>query len=185
MLSFVISDFVRRQTKDSEFSYFDGSDDELLDLVTEAYGNYKEGYRDGIVLVPVDPANFYSAVVALKPGDKLVGEYKARREGEKCTKTVHVVGGEKMPAKAVDIILYRHDVLAENNEHSSNADWEIISINASATEGEVPLTVGALTRNFFCEPGGTDTKMTAEEFVEALKVSREYWRDKAMIAPKE
>lgn len=185
MLSFAISDFVRRQTKDSEFSYFDGSDDELLDLVTESYGNYKEGYRDGVVLVPVDPTKFFSGVIQLRDGDKLVGEYKARRKGEKCTKTIHVVGGKKMPAAAVDVILYSHDVLAENKEHSCNADWEIISINASAIEGEVPLTVGALTRNFFCEPGGTDTKMTAEEFVEAFKVSREYWCDKAMAAPKE
>lgn len=183
MLSFAISNFVRRQTKESEFSYFEGSDDELLDRVTEAYGNHKEGYRDGVILVSVNPAGFYSGVVQLREGDKLVGEYKARREGELAAKTVHVEGGEKMPAMTVDVVLYRHDVLAENNEHSCEADWEIISINASATEGEVPLTVGALCRNFFCEAGGTDTQMTAEEFVRALKVSREYWRDKALIAP--
>lgn len=34
MMSFAISGFVRRQTKESEFSYFEGTDDELLDLVT-------------------------------------------------------------------------------------------------------------------------------------------------------
>jgi len=185
MISFAISDFVRRQTKDSEFSYFSGTDDELLDLVTEHYGNHKEGYRDGVVLVPVPSAGFYSAVVALKPGDKLVGEFKARRAGEQPTKEIRATGGEKLPAKSVDIVFYRHDVLAENNERSSNADWEIISINASISDETVPLTVGALMRNYFQEVGGTDTQMSPEEFVEALKTSREYWRDKCLVAPKE
>lgn len=184
MMSFAISDFVRRQTKESEFSYFEGTDDELLDLVTENFGNYKEGYRDGVVLVPVPPAGFYSSVVQLQPGDKLVGEFKARREGEQPVKEVRAAKGEKMRAIYVDIVLYRHDVLAEGNEQSSNADWEIISINASMDLG-APLTVGALMRNFFCEEGGTDTKMTPQEFVEALEVSRAYWRDKCLLAPQE
>lgn len=135
--------------------------------------------------MPVPPAGFYSSVVQLQPGDKLVGEFKARREGEQPAKEVRAAKGEKMRATYVDIVLYRHDVLAEGNEQSSNADWEIISINASINGPGVPLTVGTLMCNFFCEEGGTDTKMTSQEFVEALEVSRAYWRDKCLLAPQE
>jgi len=107
MLTFAVSDFVRRQTKDSKFSYFDGPDDALLDLVMEYYACRKEGYRDGVVLVPVDPTDFYSGVVQLHDGDKLVGEFKSRRVGEVPVKTVHVVNGQKIPAASVDIVLNR------------------------------------------------------------------------------
>jgi hypothetical protein len=151
-----------------------------LDMVTENFGNYTEGYRDGVVLVNVPPEGFFTSITKLEVGDKLVGTFKARREGELPAKEIRAIGS-KMPAARVDVVLYRHDVLAENNEHTTNADWEIISINASPTLGETPISVGALMRNYFCEVGGTDTKMTPEEFVNALKVSREFWRDKALV----
>jgi hypothetical protein len=49
-LMFHINSFVKRQTPDSEFSHFDGNWNELLQMVEEFYPNYKEGYRDGVVL---------------------------------------------------------------------------------------------------------------------------------------
>jgi len=185
MTTFAISDFVRRQTWDSEFSYFVGSDKDLLKLTRKSFKNAKPGYRDGVVLVPVDSAYFFCGSATLEEGDKLVGEYKARREGEAPAKVIRVVGREKAPAVAVDIILYRHDVLAEDDDRSSDAEWEIISINARHTLDEMPIAVGTLMRNYFCEDGGTDTKMTAEEFVAQLKVSRKYWRDKILVAPRD
>lgn len=178
-----VSNFVRRQTKDSEFSYFDGTEEELVDRVTKSFSNALPGYRDGVILVPVSPIKFYTSVIQLREGDELVGEFKARRDGELPTKNVRVVGGQKLTAGAVDIVLYHKDVLAENNERSSNAEWEIVSINARPDANPMPISVGALMRNYFGEPGGTDTKMTAEEFVEQLKISRAYWRDKALAAP--
>jgi len=181
MNSFAISDFVRRQTACSGFSYFSGTDEELLQIVSENFANATPGYRDGVILVPVNPDKFYSSIVILNQGDKLAGTFKARKDGEVPHKETRAVTGNPMPAKKVDIVLYSHATLCENNEQSSDADWEIISINASVTDETVPLTVGALMRNFFCEPGGTDTKMTCEEFVAALKVSRDFWRDKALL----
>jgi hypothetical protein len=182
MPTFAISSFVRRQTYESEFSYFQGSDEELLRLVEMNFDLAIPGYREGVVLVPVPPTNFVSGIAILEEGDELVGTFKARRPGELPVKEVRV-DKYKSPAMKVDVVLYAHHVLVENDEHSSDADWEIISINARPTFKEQPITPGALMRNYFQEKGGTDTKMTPEEFVEALRVSREYWRDKCLVVP--
>jgi hypothetical protein len=184
MPTIAISDFVRRQTVDSEFSCFAGSDEELLNLVHRNFDGAKPGYRDGVVLVPVDPTLFLTAVVELKEGDQLVGFFKARQPGETPRKSFGVVGGQKTPAKFVDIVLYRADVLAEGEERSSDAEWEIISINARATEGDQPIAVDALMANHFGADGGTATGMTDSEFVAALRESFNYWKSKMLVAPK-
>ena len=62
------------------------------------------------------------------------------------------------PEKAyhVDFILYRHDVLAENREHSTCADWELISFNV-LPKGFDSMPMGPITmmRNQLQLPGGT------------------------------
>ncbi len=179
-----VSNFVKRQTPNSEFSYFDGGWVELEQLVTEAFkaGKVKRGYREGVVLVEVEPERFYTSVVELKEGDKFRGEYKPRQAGEEPRKSVYVVKSQgKQPAKVVDVVLYRQDVLAENNENSCDAEWEIISINARPTTEEMPMSVDTLLANHFGASGGTATKMTNDEFVAALKRSWKYWKNKAQM----
>lgn len=180
-----ISDFVRRQTPESQFSHYIGSDDRLLESVCENFDKAKPGYRDGVVLVPVSPTGFFSSVVALKEGDVLQGVFQPRQEGEEPRKKTWVVGGKKIPAQSVDIVLYRLDVLQENDEQTPGLDatWEIISINASPTEGEMPIPTGALIANHFQLSGGTATNLTNDEFVELLRKSVEFWKDKALAAP--
>jgi hypothetical protein len=163
----------------------------VLKLVEWNFPNAKPGYRNGVVLVPVpttykeQPA-FYSNIVQLKEGDVLAGEFKPRHPGEKPRKSTYVVGGQKMPAKSVEIVLYHKDVLAEGNERSSDADWEIISINASPFEEgmEIPMSPGTLMSNHFQLSGGTATHMTDSDFVNALRKSVLFWKDKANAAPK-
>jgi hypothetical protein len=134
--------------------------------------------------VPIPPSDFFSSTVLLKDGDKLVGEYKARKAGEEPRKSTFVVGGQKMPAKRVDVVLYAHHVLAENKENDTDADFEIVSINASPDEIEQPIPTGALIANHFGLSGGTSTQMTDGEFVALLRKSVLYWKDKAQAAPK-
>ncbi len=177
-----LSNFVRRQTKDSEFSYFDGTDEELLKLIN--IGGWRQGYREGVQLVRVLPDKFYSSVCVLEEGDKLAGEYKARRKGEEPRKSTYKVGGEKMPAKQVDIVLYHKDVLAEDGDRSTDADWEVISINASPVVGDMPMPPATLMANHFHWSGGTVTNMSDEEFVKQLKISAEWWKDKCLLEPK-
>jgi len=181
------SNFVRRQTPSSEFSHFMITEDQVLDRVNGNWHNYKEGYRDGVILIPVAPDDFYSSIVKLEAGDFLIGQYKARREGETPRKSTYVYRphhpGEKLPAKQVDIVLYRADVLAEDGDRSTDADWEIISINANPVEGEMPIPVGALVANHLHLSGGTATNMTDAEFVAKLRESVLFWADKSHVAP--
>ena len=54
-----------RHTENSPRSHFGGSEEELVNLVKENLHNAKPGYRDGVILVPVPPDNFFSAIVEL------------------------------------------------------------------------------------------------------------------------
>jgi hypothetical protein len=183
MTTIAVSEFVRRQTPDSEFSHFEGTEKQLLDLVDANWNKAVKAYRDGVITVPVPPKGFFSSVIQLEPGDRLEGVWEPRQNGEEPRRKMWAIRGQKTPAARVDIVLYRHDVLAEGNERSSTADWEIISINACPTNEQMPMSVGTLMANHFQMSGGTATQMSDSEFVKALKVAVEYWKDKAMIGP--
>jgi hypothetical protein len=178
-----ITNFVRRQTKESGYSHWEIPDSSLLERVHRNFHRQKPGYREGVILVPVEPEGFFSSIVELKEGDVLVGEYKARRPGETPRKSTGALAGQKIPAKSVDIVLYAHHVLAEKNEQESDADWEIVSVNASPTKEETPIPTGALIANHLELSGGTATKMTDEQFVQLLRKSVLFWSNKANIAP--
>jgi hypothetical protein len=171
--------FSRRQTANSPFSHWTISDAELLQRVNDALQQrqQKAGYRDGVILVPINPNGFFSSVIRLQNGDKLHGEYKSRREGEMPRIGMYATGN-KMPAQSVDVVLYSHEVLGA--DASTEATWEIVSVNASPEEGEAPIQPNTLMHNHFGSDGGTATNMTNDEFVAALKVSFEYWKDKAL-----
>ena len=83
--------------------------------------------------------------------------------------------GKKTPAKFVDIVLYRHDVLAENNERSTDACWEIISINASPIEN-LPMQPMTMARNMLNKEGGTKAEYTGQQFAESLW----FWKEHCM-----
>jgi hypothetical protein len=185
LLDIHINSFVRRQTAESAFSYWTCSDEELLRRIRKGWENHKPGYRDGVVLVPIDPEGCFSGVVELKAGDKLVGEYTARKDNEEPRKHTYAANGEKMPAKYCYIVLYRHDVLAEGKENETDKEWEMVSFNASPTEEDPPIVPGTLIANHFQLSGGTATNMTDSEFVKALRESVMFWKNKAMVAPKQ
>ena len=183
-MSIELNDFVKRQTKDSEFSHFEGTWDQLVGRVIRNFEAERTtpGYRDGVVLVHVEPDDFFSAVVDLEEGDKVEGEFKRRREGEEPRLSYRIVNKGKQPAKAVDVVLYRHDVLAEDNDNTTDAEWEIISINARTTAEDQPIEPFTLMHNHFGSDGGTDTKMSDSDFAAALEVSFNYWKNKGMVA---
>lgn len=182
-LTIHITSFVCRQTAASAFSHWTISDTELLERIHRNFPNGKNGYRDGVLLIPIEPDGFFSGVVRLKSGDLLVGEYKPRREGEDPRKSNYSLCGRKIPAQSVYVVLYRHDVLAEKQENESSCEYEIVSVNASPTLEEAPIPTGALIANHFGLSGGTDTKMSDSEFVALLRKSVEFWKDKALVAP--
>jgi len=181
-----INDIVRRQTPDSKFSYFTGNLEELVKLVRQNFGYGKKGYRKGVLEVPVHPGRFFTNVVELEEGDELSGTFKSRRVGEIPRKSITVIreGASSQPAQSVNVILYRKDVLAEDDDNSTEEDWEIVSINAFPTDcGEELIDPETLMHNHFESDGGTDTKMTDEEFVKLLRNAFLYHKNKATLDP--
>ena len=181
----VLNPFVKRQTADSRFSHFTGTDDELVSLTEAAFAEGTQGYREGVLEIPVEvlPGTFYSGIVRLKEGDALVGSYEARKEGETPRKTALAQGRQKLEAVSVDIIVYASTVLAESGDNTLAAEegnYEIVSINANPFNEEMPIAPHTLMHNHFGSDGGTATGLEDSEFVAMLRKSFEAWRDKAM-----
>ena len=186
MATFHINSFVRRQTPESPYSHFEGTDEQLLQLLNEWYNiapRWTQGYREGVILVEVQPDGFYTGLVELRDGDTLVGEFKSRREGETPRMSINVEreGERKQPATRVQLVCYAHNVLAEDNDNETDADFELISINAYPTEEIAPIEPFTLMHNHFGSDGGTTTNLTPEEFETKLRESFKYWQNKALL----
>lgn len=180
-------EFVKRQTKESGYSHFEGSWAELEDLAgsTLVLANnsympnfpYKvhPGYRNGVVLVELDPTNFRSAIVDLNQNSKLTVNYAPRRDGEAPFIRVSAKA-DKQQARHATVVLYRWDVLQENNERETEAEWEIVAIKARVSEEEDLMEPMTMARNFLHLPGGTQGTFTAEQFAKSIV----YWNSHAM-----
>jgi hypothetical protein len=179
-----VTNFVRRQTPESHFSHWTISEEELVNRISQNIDKAHAGYRDGVILVPVNPDGFFSAVATLQAADTFSGVFSCRRAGEEPRKSVFAVG-EKVPAKTVWIVLYAHHVLTEKNENESDDDFEIVSVNTSPSVDEkpAPMPPETLVANHFELSGGTATKMTDSEFVASLRESVIYWKDKVQVQP--
>lgn len=173
MTTFGLNSFVLRQTTVSSHSHFNGSFEELPALVGEHFGNAAQGYKDGVLLVPVPPERFQTGVVVVESDTQLRAVFEARRPGENPYLTT-LARGTKAQAQAVNIVLYRHDVLGADAE--TECEWEIISINACESLESEPMQPVAMMRNFLEQPGGTKASYTAEEFAQSIL----YWSTRAM-----
>lgn len=173
-----VNDFANRQIgdagKSSRFSYFEGGNEELTSLVEENFENKTVGYREGVYTVRVPSDKFYSGISKINEESIIWSRMEARRRGEEPVLTESNLNGKKEPAKFTDIVIYSHDVLAEGNEFSTDAEYEIISINAAFDEKQ-PMTPATLKRNHYGEAGGTKDNKTQEEFEKDLREAEEYW----------
>jgi hypothetical protein len=190
-----VSEFVKRQVEESKFTHFNGTWEELRDVVELNIDNHSKGYRDGVILVKMpNPEMFSCSIVNIEEGlkngwiERIDSKFEERREGELPYLQIFAYG-EKQPAKRVDVVLYRHDVLEEGDEASSDAEWEIISINGSPTENEVPMNNTTRARNILVQEGGTDVKLedkSKEEliaFIKDMAESSTFWKSHIMVQP--
>ena len=178
-----INNFITRQTATSPFSHFTGPFSELAQLVESNFENATPGFREGVVLVSVPVNGMFTSVCTLSEGDELKATFEPRRKGEEPRKTLRSLSGEKIPAVSVQVVVFSSTVLAENNDNELppvEGNWEMISLNCSPVEGETPIAPATLLYNHFGGSGGTDTQMSDAELVTALRVSHEFWKDKAM-----
>lgn len=175
-----VSDFVRRQTADSDHSYFDGSWEDLLTLVRTYWSDRKRSPSNpSVFLVPMPSSvcsQFYTSTVSLSQIDNrqkaLSVRYEARAAGELPYLQVFASGCHKAKAKCVEIVLYSHEILAADGDapEPKTADFYIVSINAYASEQPEPMSPMTMARNLLHLPGGTKpvTPYTSQAFAESI-----------------
>ena len=164
-----VNEFAKRQTADSRFTHYDGTWEELRELVDKNFDNQKPGYRDGVLLVNVPADGFYMVGPYIE-GKEYKAVFKARREGEEPFMQIEN-NDEKIPCGYVEIVLYRKDVLDEGEEATTDAEWEVVSINGRDNDAEEPMTPLTMARNYLGLQGGTKGNFSAEDFAKAIV----YW----------
>ena len=181
-----INEFVRRQVKGSGKTYAKSlSFREIANHAEKQMLNnlFSQGYRKGVGIVDVDESlksDFVCPFVKLNESIPLVSRLVRRRSKEEFYIQTRAKKGTPDKTGKVELIVYHHDVLIENNENSSNAEWELVSINA-IPEGLDKLPIGPITmmRNQLNLFGGTKGHYSSEEWAESIR----FWQKYAPIEP--
>ena len=173
-----VSEFVKRQTKDSQFTHYEGSWNDLANRTKEEFekGNYTEGYRDGVILVHMDNSYgvnssevglFYTYTdFPMFDGMKLDAQWAKTpgREHEPSKLQVKILE-PKIKCNYVDIVLYRKDVLEEDGDPVTGCDWDVVSINGRLKKEPHPMDALTIVRNWLHLKGGTEMKGATTESV--------------------
>ena len=178
-----INSFARRQTKGSGKTYSSLSFEKLRNHAEEQLikGIYKKGYREGVILIPVKTEllkYFTCPIVKITKNTKIESIIKKRRENEQLYISTKALNGTPLKISAVDLILYRNDVLKETNEQETDSKWELIAFYG-IPEGIKSLPMGPITmmRNQLCLPGGTKGNYSSEEWAESVA----FWQKYALL----
>ncbi len=174
-----VNSFVKRQTKESGKTYSKSlTFKQIAEHASEQLkkGEFKSGYREGVVLVKVDKKlinDFICPIIKINEKTKLSAEYVKRRDNEEGYIRIRALNGAPLKTKNVDLILYRNDVLKETNEEETDKQWELISFHA-IPEGTDNLPMGPVTmmRNQLQLPGGTKGFYSSEKWANSVK----YWQ---------
>ena len=174
-----VNDFVRRQVRGSGKTYSVSLNfEEIAQHAQEqmSNGQYLDGYRDGVRVVQASReiiSQFVCPIVLIEEETILEADVVKRRDSEEAYVQIRAITGEPLLTGAVHLICYRHDVLQENNEHSSEAEWELISLHA-IPEGIDNFPMGPVTmmRNQLELSGGTAANYSSEEWRRHLPTSQ-------------
>ncbi len=171
-----MGEFAKRHEEDSTFTHFDGSFDDLCELVREQLrkGEFSPSYRDGTMVVHMDKkdAKRFKTFDAypMFEGMKMDAQW-ARvpgREHEPAKLQIRILE-PKIPCNYVDIILYKKETLLEDKDDVTGADWDIVSVNGRLSKNPPPIDPMTLVRNWLHLKGGTEMKgTTAEEMLTML-----------------
>ncbi len=176
-----VNDFVRRQLEGSGKTYSKSMTfDEIAKHAEEQMirNAFSEGYRKGVLVVNADNSiidNFICPFVLIKQDTLLISKFVKRQENEEPFIQTRALNGSLLKTGKVELILYRHDVLKENNENTTKAEWELISIN-SVPEGIDKMPIGPVTmmRNQFNLNGGTKAFYSSNEWANSVRFYQQY-----------
>ena len=176
-----VNDFVRRQIKGSGKTYSKSLSFEEIAADAESQmikGHFEEGYRDGVRII-IGSQNllteFICPFVKIDNDIELISKVVCRQEGEEPYIQIRAKTGTPVELGRIEYILYRNDVLAENNEQSTNEKWELISFHA-IPKGIDKLPMGPVTmmRNQLELLGGTKAYYSSEEWAESVRFWQEF-----------
>jgi hypothetical protein len=179
LLSHIAVGFASRQTPTSHFGHFEGTESDLIKIVEAHLDRSVPVNKEGTILsVPVPPEGFWSSVRPLQPGDTLSTVFEARAPGEEPVIRT-VCEGAKVPARTVAVILYHRDALG--TDASTEAEWEVVSINPSPFEGPLPMDTTTMARSQQSRKGGTFQRVyTPEEW----SLAAWFWATHANVQPR-
>lgn len=180
-------DFVLRQTAQSPYDHFEGGWDELLAL---AETHWTKGAispsNQGVWIVPIPDElapRFFSSHILVDETTPLHAFFAPRAPGEAAYVQVVSPKGQKQPAQRVELIFYRHEILAADNDapNPQTAEYYLVSINAYPTHAPEPMSPMTMARNFLHLTGGTQPSnpYTAEEFAQSIL----YWSNRVRVKP--
>ena len=179
-----VNQFVKRQVEGSgkTFSRTLSFEEIAVDAQEQMNtGNFLDGYRDGVRIVRGSKKytnHFICPYVKIDENTQLISRVIKRQVNELPYIQTRAKSGKPLKAGCIEYILYRHDVLLENNEQSTNVDWELISVHA-IPEGfeKIPMGFVTMMRNQLELPGGTKAKYSSEEWAESVK----FWQKFAAL----
>ncbi len=171
-----INEFVERQTRDSEFSHFEGSLAVVLSLADAHWPDEEDGKP--VVYVEVPAEGFFCGVVKVTDTTVLKSQLVVRHEGEEPHIVTLAFGAEKTPGAKVTLVFYSHTKLALKDEQTfEDAEYELISINVEEGVGKtVPMHPRTMASNHLNKPGGSERKYTADQFAKSI----DHWKDRVM-----
>jgi len=176
-----VNSFVKRQTKNSGKTYSKTLSFEEISKhasIQLKKGEFKNGYRDGVVLVKVEKTlidNFICPIIKINKKTKLIAEYVKRRKNEESYIRIRALNGIPMKTKNVDLILYRNDVLKETNENETNTAWELISFHAIPDKiDDLPMGPITMMRNQLELEGGTRGFYSSEQWAKSVGFWQKY-----------
>lgn len=182
-----LSDFARsRNRRGGGYAYFDGSFEELIELVRAQWDQRRPGAGrvdlEKVVLVPMPcPERFVSTSVLVAEDTRLEAKLVRRQPGEDPYVQVLAHEAQTEPVRFAQVVLYSQEALLENGGvRSTDCEWEIVSLIASPVEDE-PMTPLTMARNMLSMPGGTPVTYSAEEFARAIY----YWAQRARLSTTE
>ena len=176
-----VNEFVKRQIKGSGKTFSKSMTfTEIAQHAEEQMHKnlFKIGYRKGVRIVQVSKSlvdDFICPFIKIRPNTKFVAKLIRRQNFEEPYIQIRALNGTLLKAGKVELILYSHKVLKENNENSTNCKWELVSIN-SIPKGLPNLPIGAVTmmRNQLNLAGGTKANYSSEEWANSVRFYQQY-----------
>ena len=181
-----INEFVKRQNKFSGKTYSNELSFDFFARHAEKKiisRDYRQGYRPEVIIVSLDKKYVNKVIcpyVRITKNTKLSAQFVKRRANEEPYIQIRALNGKLIKAGSVELILYHHDILYENDENTTNAEWELISINALPKGVEfMPMGPITMMRNQLELTGGTKANYSSDEWAKSVR----FWQKFAPIDP--